>query len=936
MALRTTRLDSGWRLRGDPADIGLGEGWMERLPADGWKAAQVPGTIQGDLGFDGPPIVWYARTLTSSELATEVGQRVWLRFACAATEVTAWLDGRQVGHHVGDWVPFQFDLGTASGHAAASHQLVVRIDRIAPAKEVWIDGAPVQGGHLTKGFHDVLSVHKGGLWGEVELRVTGGLSLVPDGLGITADSRDGSVLADLAFERNEHGGAIGWKVTDAVGTAVAAGTARVAAKTPVSRIELRLERWTRWAPESPTLYQLEVELRDPDGALSEVVRTRFGFRRVEIGGRGGRQILLNGKPTLLRGVLDWGHEPAHIAPRPTSDELRVRFAALKARGFNLVCLCMWYPPPNYLDVADETGMLVWQEHPVWKSPMGDEHVAAYQEQFTRFFRRDRNHPSIVLVSGSCEHERFNPTLATWWWGEVRRLMPDRLAQVQTAFFAWTDLTKTDAYDEHTYDSSGRWTHYLEDLEAELAPLPPKPFVMGESILYVHWPEADELLGLRGPDGNRPWWLPRGLEAVQRFEAGVRARHGDAVLARFKAQARRYHLRGRAFQFERFRSHSGRAGLVMNHLRDVAPCRCGFQDERDRWYFEPSEMVSWLGESTLLLELPSHLGGLVGGTTIGARFGVSHYGGSTIAGLPTLALNGVPVAGLEPMRVEPGEVAWQSCRLDIPASERPAPLVIEASLGGATSNRWECWSIPAARPWPVGAARLDGVDFTAADRERDFEEKKYSSGWGSPVRSWAPLLPHPAELAPGLPPWRAGDARPGTRCLVAHLLTPQVVDFLVAGGCVVHLVSRAKGSPPASYVNLWGQLPLVLEEGPFGAGDSRWLADLLDHDLSRRSVRAIPVEAYAEHVVQPLVRLVYCHDLVDQPRLYDFLMMARVGEGLLIESGIDHSTPAGRYVLERLVGFGTGDWRTGVRRDARLAESLVRSWCVGSARGEREA
>ena len=34
---------------------------------------------------------------------------------------------------------------------------------------------------------------------------------------------------------------------------------------------------------------------------------------------------------------------------------------------------------------------------------------------TDFVHRDRNHPSIVIESGTCEHERFNPTFARWCW-----------------------------------------------------------------------------------------------------------------------------------------------------------------------------------------------------------------------------------------------------------------------------------------------------------------------------------------------------------------------------------------------------------------------------------------------------------------------------------------------------------------------------------------
>lgn len=918
---RSTVLDSAWSVRQDPHERGRKDAWQASpVVAGDWTNAVVPGTMQGMFGTGAAPVCWYRRTLSSDEVARAPGDRVWLRFESVATDATVWVNGREVGRHVGDWVPFQFDITEALHADGRDNDLVIRVDRMAPGKEVWVDGAPVQGGHLTKGFHDLLSIHKGGIWLPVHLDVTGGLALVPDGLGVLADSRSGRVEVDVELERNVGGGVIELDVVDPQGTKVASLRAEV--KDGADRVHAQFDvpGHVLWELERPRLYRLDARLVGHDGKVSQSESTRFGFRRAEVGGKGGRQILLNGRPIFLSGVLDWGHEPRHISPTATPDELRERFKALRERGFNLVCICMWYPPRYFFEIADEMGMLLWQEHPVWKSPMGDEHIPEYQRQFTKFFRRDRNHPSVVMVSGSCEHERFNPKLATWWWGRVRSLMPDRIAQIQTAFFAWTDQTKTDAYDEHTYDSSGRWTHYLADLQGDLDKLPPRPFVMGESILYTHWPNVTELLAKKDASGAAQWWRPLGLEAAARFETRVVERFGALVLERFKRQARRYHLEGRKFQFELYRSYSNHAGLVMNHLRDVAACRCGFQDEMDRWYFTPEEMKPWLGAAPLLLRTPHHLRGFIGGECP-IEIGVSNFSGQKIDAKLSGTSDGAPVGGLSNLAAAPGEVAWQSASVRLPSVASPKRVEIRASLAGAESNLWTLWALPSPAAWPAGVARLAGQPFDAADRELEFEDRGYSSGWGSPVRSWTPLLPDPAEIAPGLAEWKSASS--GTRCVLVHKLTREVVDFLVGGGRVVHLVSRAKGSAPVKFVNMWGQLPLILEKGPLGAGDSEWVADLLDHDLSRRSLRAVPVgELGLEEAFEPIVRLVYCHDIIDRPRVLDFVSTARVGKGLLVLSGVDHSTPAGRYLLDRLLAFAASNT---AESSGRLDESMVRGW-----------
>lgn len=933
MTIRAAELSEGWRIRADPHERGRKDGWGgggTSTPADGWVDVRLPAPTQKSFGPTAPPVCWYRRTLTAAECAHTPAQRVWLRFDSSATDTTVWVNGREVGRWVGDWVPFQFDI-TDALHAPTDgrdSEVIIRVDRMAAGKETWIDGAPVQGGHITKGFHDILSLHKAGLWQPVHLLVTGGLTLVPDGLGITADSRTGRIQIDAEFERNVGGGWLDIDIHDPRGDRVASTRVEVKDGADSVHTQIDVSRPELWSPDAPHLYRADARLTCHGGEISQRESVRFGYRRAEVGGKDGRQILLDGHPIFLSGILDWGHQPHHIAPTADSDELRKRFADLKAMGFNLVCICMWYPPRNFFDVADEMGMLLWQEHPVWKPPMGDEHIPEYQEQFTRFFRRDRNHPSVVMVSGSCEHERFNPRLASWWWGRMRSLMPDRIVQIQTAFFAWTDQTKTDAYDEHTYDSCGRWTHYLVDLQEDLDKLPPRPFVMGESILYTNWPDTEKLLAVKEPNGERPWWLPRGLDAAVRFERDVVDRYGPEVLARFKRQALRYHLEGRKFQFELFRMYPNHAGLVMNHLNDVPACRCGFQDEFDRWYFAPEDLRPWLGPAPLLLKTEHHLRGLVGGGNARIAMGVSNVAGRDVDAPLLVSADGAkPVDGRDlHLAARAGEVAWSNLSILLPAVTTPSRIGLRAEAVGLTGNHWTLWNLPAPAAIPAGVVRLAGVPFDAADREHEFEDKGYSSGWGSPVRGWTPLLPDPELIAPEAREWK--NARPvptGTRCILAHKLTTSVVDFLIGGGRVVLLISRAKGSAPVKFVNMWGQLPLILEHGPLGPGDADWVGDLLDHDLSRRSLRAVPSgELGLDHALEPIVRLVYVHDIVDRPRLMDFVAMAHVGKGLLILSGADHTTPAGRYLLDRLLAFAVAD---AANTKGRLDEDLVRSWAV---------
>jgi beta-galactosidase/beta-glucuronidase len=74
----------------------------------------------------------------------------------------------------------------------------------------------------------------------------------------------------------------------------------------------------------------------------------------------------------------------------------------RGRGFNLMKFCLWVPPKRYLELADEIGMLTWMEYPTWHSKWSQDQLPILRREFLEFFHYDRNHPSIVLRSLTCE------------------------------------------------------------------------------------------------------------------------------------------------------------------------------------------------------------------------------------------------------------------------------------------------------------------------------------------------------------------------------------------------------------------------------------------------------------------------------------------------------------------------------------------------------
>lgn len=917
--MNRVELTGNWRILHDLS--GEKREWTGAPPsvggAEGWREVDVPAAWQKTLGVGAIGVAWYRRPLADAMNAAGTGARTWLSFEAVATDCAAWVGGVEVGRHIGDFLPFEFDITDA---AKPDAELVVRVDQMHAPRPA--PGVLTENGHLGKGFHDVLSVQHAGIWRPVHVRRTGPIAIIPNGAHVLADAMLGRVRVIVELHTHHAAGELVIELDGKRATApIEPGATTVEAT-------LELDFWKVWSPAAPNLYTVRASVT-AGGSLSDATDARFGFRTVQAGGADHTRILLNGVPVLLRGILHWGHEPAHIAPAPTPDEIRAQFAELRHAGFNCVCLCMVYLPPYFYDIADETGMLLWQEHPLWKSDMADERLPEYKRLCDGYFRRDRNHPSIIIESGSCEHERINPALASWWWARAAEQMPASLRQVQTAFMAWTNPDQTDLHDEHVYENSARWPAFLADVREEITRIGSKPFVMGETIIANAWPdtgvlprvapgEADLIEGT-GPGfehrwtTSKPWYMTRGLAECAQFERWIESRDDSETLERFKRQAARFGYEFRRWQVELFRADPGNAGLVMNHIRDVPPCRCGFMDDVDRWRYNAADLRRWLGETALLLGRPEHRSAFVGDSTVEVDLRVSHFGEAPLDADLTGLLSGAtwPNAsrGLKShFTLPPGEVASQSHRIVIPPVDGPTEISLTLSLKDLAKNRWSIWAFPAGSgEAPADTVRLDGLPYSRADHEAQFDERGYSSGWGLKCRSWKPSLPVLDQIVFKCPLWRFDGPMPaGTRLVIAHKLTRGLIEFMLEGGRVILFGNRSSGGMDARTVMLWGQVPFVAETGPLAVGDSDWVVDLLHYDLMLASQRAIATEELGLHdKIDPIVRLVFTHDS-GKPKMFDALFNARVGTGLLTVSTLDHLGPAGKYLLARMMNFALGE------------------------------
>ncbi|HZG35028.1 MAG TPA: glycoside hydrolase family 2 TIM barrel-domain containing protein [Gaiellaceae bacterium] len=396
----------------------LGDEWRWHLTkpwdAPGWLPARVPGSVLDDLQRAGEvPDLYHER---NSLLAEWVPERAWLfrrrvsggrvRFEGVDHEASVFVDGEQVGHHVGAFTPFEVDV------PSGDHLLAVVVH---PAPE-----SEPQVGHTSR-----VRVHKP--------RMNYGWDFCPrlvhQGIwrAVTLDPPP-ETFPVVQLE----GG---------VGTVEAGG-----------ELLLRVEGPELWWPNglgAQRLYDV------PELGVA------VGFRTIELVPTEGAPadalpygVVVNGRPLRVHG---WNWVPLDAlygVPRPEKLEHLLRLAAradvnlLRVWGGGLI------ETPEFYELCDRLGILIWQEFV--QSSSGIENVPSTEPEFVELLRsearaivpRRRRHPSLAVWCGGNElwADDSSPAIAAVK-EVVRELDPGR---------GWYPTSPTGP--DHDHDVHGPWEH----------------------------------------------------------------------------------------------------------------------------------------------------------------------------------------------------------------------------------------------------------------------------------------------------------------------------------------------------------------------------------------------------------------------------------------------------------------------------------------------
>lgn len=474
--LHEISLQGRWEFALDPESIGERGEWFKKpledfieLPGSVDEAQKTPLTTDRTMFFLSRkhPFVgkaWYARDFVVPNHAD--GMYHHLNFERVHGELNVWVDGVKLGRDDSLSTPNRLFIGHLS---PGTHRVVLMVDNAR--YEAVGEGVVRENGRMSDVAHsnsDHTQTNWNGIVGRMAIEAARASVTRVDvraanrnvRLHIELDAFDPDLRFPIFWSEN-HADEVLLQFdfgNDAEPLELRQPVDIESAFTELD-IPVTLPPGTRlWDEFDPVVYRLTVTwLRD--GSPMDRRDTRFGIREFR---RDGKRILLNGRAVFLRGTLDCALFPLTGYPPTDHDGWRKVFRTMKDYGLNHVRYHSWCPPEAAFDVADEMGMLLHVETPVWPVLGADPNLDRYiQAEAERILRDYGNHPSFVMlcvgneVHGDGLHAFLERFVGKW------RAIDDR--RVYTGGSGWPTTHRAD-YLSKPEPRSQRW---LEGLDARL-------------------------------------------------------------------------------------------------------------------------------------------------------------------------------------------------------------------------------------------------------------------------------------------------------------------------------------------------------------------------------------------------------------------------------------------------------------------------------------
>ncbi len=367
-----------------------------------WKTVNVPHNWDAYEGYrrmlhgNKHGYAWYKKSFAVNK---QNGKRYFLFFEGVGSYATVWLNGKQVGAHVGGRTTFTIDITNAI-LSGKQNDLAVRADHPSSIKDLpWVCGGCSDERGFSEGSQPM------GIFRPVHLIVTNEVRIEPFGVHVWNDTSVTEKSATLnitttvkSYSKHWQFFTIATTVYDKNGKVVAADTINktidaVGQKTVQQQIKLNKKVYL-WSLTNPYLYKIVTTVLRKE-ILVDKVETFYGIRSIKFDIANSNRFFLNGKPVFINGIAEYEHMlgSSHaFAP----EQIKARVNQIQAAGFNAFRDA--HHPHNllYQQLLDEKGLLWWTQMSahVWYN------TKEFRDNFKTLLKEwvleRRNSPSLIL------------------------------------------------------------------------------------------------------------------------------------------------------------------------------------------------------------------------------------------------------------------------------------------------------------------------------------------------------------------------------------------------------------------------------------------------------------------------------------------------------------------------------------------------------------
>lgn len=311
--------------------------------------------------------IWYYKKF---DIDVQSDKRYFVYFGAANYQADVYLNGKKLGQHIGGFTPFNFEL---TGQLNPKDNfLIVKVDN-------------------TRGLEKVPTINTdwwnyGGLTRNVDIVEVGSTFIQDYYIQLSPDDPSMIELRITLDGLEKAGQTISIEIPEAN-----ISTTLTTNKQGVAEAYIAAKKLDLWSPEHPNLYDVSLH------TASDQINEKIGFRSLETKGN---NILINGESVFLRGISIHEENGMRGGRAYSVEDARMLLGWAKELGCNFVRLAHYPHNENMARVADEMGIMVWSEVPVyWTIQWTNE--ATYENarnQVIDMVTRDKNRASVIVWS----------------------------------------------------------------------------------------------------------------------------------------------------------------------------------------------------------------------------------------------------------------------------------------------------------------------------------------------------------------------------------------------------------------------------------------------------------------------------------------------------------------------------------------------------------